>query len=168
MCTTLIPQEHSDEVCEMVGLANIIFGNTGEMIALAKSLDLQYTNFAEIPSILNNLKGVTVNASNSASHDHWLVRHDNIVVMTQGGSNPATVVWGQGNHASCNPIKPKAAIKDTTGAGDALVSGFLIGLITGQDPETCLRWGCEVSAEVITNFGATMSKDIIAARDILL
>ncbi|XP_058800713.1 adenosine kinase-like [Phymastichus coffea] len=152
---TYVFEEHCNEICEMVGLANIIFGNVEEMIALAESLNLQYSNSADIPFLLNNLKRVTVNASNSCSNN-WLIS-DSIVVMTQGGSDPAIVVWGQGNHASCDPMKPTSPIVDTTGAGDSLVAGFLAGLITDQDPETCLKWGCKVAAKVITNFGATIS-----------
>ena len=151
-------KDHHAALCEMVGLAKIVFGNANEMIALANSLNLKFESPTDIPFLLNNLKGVTVNASNSSSND-WLLS-DGIFVMTQGGSDPAIVVWGQGNSAQITPIKPTSPIKDTTGAGDSLVAGFLAGLLTGQDPKTCLDWGCKVAADVVTNLGAHLSDDL--------
>jgi adenosine kinase len=142
----------------MVGIAKIVFGNVKEMTALANSLNLEFENVIDIPFLLNNLKSVTINASNSLSSD-WL-SNDCIFVMTQGGSEPAIVVWGQGSSAQVSPIKPKSPIIDTTGAGDSLVAGFLAGMIVGKDPKTCLEWGCKVASDVITHLGASLSDDL--------
>lgn len=142
----------------MVGLAKIVFGNVKEMTALANLLSLKFDKPMDIPYLLNNLKGVTVNASNSSSND-WLMS-DGIFVMTQGDTDPAVVVWGQGHSAQVSPMKPSRPVRDTTGAGDSLVSGFLAGLLTGKDPRTCLEWGCRVASEVVTNLGATLSEEL--------
>ncbi|XP_001599233.2 adenosine kinase-like isoform X2 [Nasonia vitripennis] len=157
---TYIFEDHHAALCEMVGLAKIVFGNVEEMKALANSLNLKFDNPTDIPFLLNNLKGVSVNASNSSS-GNWLMS-DGIFVMTQGDVNPAIVVWGQGQSAQISPIKPKSPVIDTTGAGDSLVAGFLAGLLTKKDPKTCLEWGCKVASEVVTNIGATLSNDLPA------
>jgi sugar/nucleoside kinase (ribokinase family) len=44
--------------------------------------------------------------------------------------------------------------KDTTGAGDAFHSGFLYGLLRGEDVETCLRYGNAVAAMKCSALGA--------------
>lgn len=80
----------------MVGLAKIVFGNAREMTALAKALNLKYDKIADIPFLLNRSKRVTVGVSSSAAaNEDWLADND-IFVMTQGGSAPAIVVWGDG------------------------------------------------------------------------
>lgn len=83
----------------MVGLSKIVFGNTREMTALAKALNLKFDNVADIPFLLNSSKRVTVGVS-SASHTSgdWLMDND-IFVMTQGGTAPAIIVWGHGHSA---------------------------------------------------------------------
>ncbi|XP_014230925.1 adenosine kinase-like [Trichogramma pretiosum] len=155
---TYIFEKHHAAICEMVGLSKIVFGNVKEMIALANLLDLKFETPTDIPFLLNNLKGVTVNASNSFSSE-WLMS-DSIFVMTQGGMDPAIVVWGHGDSAQVAPCIPPTPVKDTTGAGDSLVAGFLAGLLCDKDPKTCLEWGCKVASDVITNLGATLSDDL--------
>ncbi|XP_011501475.1 PREDICTED: adenosine kinase [Ceratosolen solmsi marchali] len=158
LSATYIFKDHHAALCEMVGIAKIVFGNAKEMIALANSLNLEFENVTDIPFLLNNLKSVTISASNSLSSD-WL-SNDSIFVMTQGGADPAIIVWGQGCSAQVSPVKPRSPIIDTTGAGDSLVAGFLAGMITGRDPKTCLEWGCKVASDVITNLGVTLSDDL--------
>jgi sugar/nucleoside kinase (ribokinase family) len=52
------------------------------------------------------------------------------------GSRGAGLLWhGKISFADPYPVEPV----DTTGAGDSFDAGFLYGLLTGEDPETCLR-----------------------------
>jgi sugar/nucleoside kinase (ribokinase family) len=44
--------------------------------------------------------------------------------------------------------------RDTTGAGDAFHTGFLYGLLQGEEIETCLRLGCAVAALKCRALGA--------------
>lgn len=90
----------------MVGLANIVFGNAREMKCLAKALNLKFDNVADIPFLLNSSKRVTVGISSSSqTHHNWLMVND-IFVMTQGGTAPATIVWGQGHSAQVKKKNP--------------------------------------------------------------
>ncbi|XP_076639262.1 adenosine kinase isoform X2 [Colletes latitarsis] len=86
--------DHHAAICEMVGHANIVFGNAREMKALAQSLNIRYDDVTDIPFLLNSLKRVTVSASSTTNKD-WL-RHGGIFVMSQGESAPAITVWGKG------------------------------------------------------------------------
>ncbi|KAF7993608.1 hypothetical protein HCN44_010203 [Aphidius gifuensis] len=153
-------EENSAAVCEMVGLSKIVFGNTREMTALAKALNLKFDNVADIPFLLNSSKRVTVGVS-SASHTSgdWLMDND-IFVMTQGGTAPAIVVWGHGHSAQVQPTKPKDPVIDATGAGDALVAGFLAGVLAGGDPKSCLEIGCKVAGMMVTRLGVTLPNDV--------
>ena len=51
---------------------------------------------------------------------------------------------------------------DATGAGDQFAAGFLYGLATGRDLETCGRMGCVAAAEVIGHVGPRPEADLRA------
>ena len=52
---------------------------------------------------------------------------------------------------------------DATGAGDQFAAGFLFGLATGRDLETCGRMGNLCAGEVISHIGPRPQKDMLAA-----
>ncbi|KAK0170557.1 hypothetical protein PV328_008394 [Microctonus aethiopoides] len=159
-------QQYHAAVCEMVGLAKIVFGNAREMTALAKALNLKFDKVAEIPFLLNSSKRVTVGVSSATcSSENWLVDND-IFVMTQGGSAPAIVVWGHGHSVQIQPIVPKMPVIDATGAGDALVAGFLAGVLARWDPKSCLEYGCKAAGMMVTRLGVTLPD--VVPTDILL
>lgn len=49
---------------------------------------------------------------------------------------------------------------DATGAGDQFAAGFLFGLATGRDLETCAKIGCACAREVITHIGPRPEQDM--------
>jgi sugar/nucleoside kinase (ribokinase family) len=49
---------------------------------------------------------------------------------------------------------------DATGAGDQFAAGFLFGLATGRDLETCAKIGNICAAEVISHIGPRPEKDM--------
>ncbi|XP_012219629.1 uncharacterized protein [Linepithema humile] len=151
-------QDHHAAICEMVGNAKIVFGNAREMIALAQALNVKYNDVTDIPFLLNSLKRITVDISSANSKD-WLAE-DGIFIMTRGGSAPAIIVWGKGQSVQVTPITPKAPIMDTTGAGDALVAGFLAGVLAHWDPKSCLELGCKVASYMITRLGVTLPNNV--------
>ena len=61
-----------------------------------------------------------------------------------------TILGGGERHAL--PVKTVVPV-DATGAGDQFAAGFLYGLATGQDLETCGRMGHLCAGEVISHVG---------------
>lgn len=51
--------------------------------------------------------------------------------------------------------------RDTTGAGDAFHTGFLYGLLQGEEIEACLRLGCAVAALKCRALGARTSLPLV-------
>ena len=51
---------------------------------------------------------------------------------------------------------------DATGAGDQFAAGFLFGLATGRDLETCAKIGCLCAGEVIAHIGPRPEADMPA------
>jgi len=49
-----------------------------------------------------------------------------------------------------------------TGSGDAFDAGYIAGLLAGEDPAGCLRWGSAVGASCVRSIGAT---DSVFTRD---
>lgn len=46
----------------------------------------------------------------------------------------------------------KAKIVNTVGAGDSFIAGFLYGILTGQDIESCLDTGAKLAADIVSVF----------------
>jgi sugar/nucleoside kinase (ribokinase family) len=44
-----------------------------------------------------------------------------------------------------------------TGSGDAFDAGYIVGLLDGEDPAGCLRWGSALGASCVRSTGATES-----------
>jgi sugar/nucleoside kinase (ribokinase family) len=62
---------------------------------------------------------------------------------------------------------PVEHVVDATGAGDQYAAGFLFGLATGRQLESCARIACLTAAEVISHYGArpvTSLTDQVMAR----
>ncbi len=81
-----------------------------------------------------------------------------LVVCTRSGEG---VILIRGNERVEVPVN-KVVPVDATGAGDQFAAGFLFGLATGRDLETCGRMGNICAAEVISHVGPRPATDIIA------
>ncbi len=81
-----------------------------------------------------------------------------LVVCTRSGSD---VIVRRGAEAVTVPVRRVTPV-DATGAGDQFAAGFLYGLATGRDLETCGRMGCVAAAEVIGHIGPRPEADLRA------
>lgn len=81
-----------------------------------------------------------------------------MVVCTRSGD---PVILLRGTERAEVPVRRVVPV-DATGAGDQFAAGFLYGLATGQDLETCGRMGVIAAAEVISHFGARPRTDVRA------
>jgi sugar/nucleoside kinase (ribokinase family) len=73
------------------------------------------------------------------------------------GARGAHVLAGETRlHVPAAPVR----VVDATGAGDLFAAGFLHGLTTGRDWETCARMGNLAAGEVISHIGARPEADL--------
>jgi sugar/nucleoside kinase (ribokinase family) len=111
-----------------------------------------------------------------AETDVFLPNEDEAAAIT-GLSNPldqaqrfrdagaGTVVITQGEHGTLlvnDKLRIRAAAYPTqfvggTGAGDAFDAGFIAGLLAGEDPIGCLKWGAALGASCVRSISATES-----------
>lgn len=81
-----------------------------------------------------------------------------LVVCTRSGDG--VIVLSEGTRIEV-PVE-KITPVDATGAGDQFAAGFLFGLATGRDLETCARIGCICAGEVIRHIGPRPQTDVRA------
>jgi sugar/nucleoside kinase (ribokinase family) len=75
------------------------------------------------------------------------------VVITQGDEGSILVTDGLRLRAGVYP----AGFVSGTGSGDAFDAGYIAGLLAGEDPAGCLRWGSALGASCVRSIGATES-----------
>jgi sugar/nucleoside kinase (ribokinase family) len=88
------------------------------------------------------------------------VEETGVLAALTRGAQGSVVVTAAGPVAV--PAHPVGDVVDTTGAGDLYAAGFLRGLTTGRDPQTCARLGGLCAAEVISHMGARPQADLAA------
>ncbi len=81
-----------------------------------------------------------------------------LVVCTRSGDGISIMKDGVRTDISVTKIVPV----DATGAGDQFAAGFLYGLATGRDMETCGRMGAIAAAEVISHMGPRPEANVSA------
>ena len=89
-----------------------------------------------------------------------------LVICTRSGDG-VTVISGPDRIDV--PVE-KIVPVDATGAGDQFAAGFLFGMATGADMETCARMGCECAGEVITHIGPRPEvnmRDVLKSKGLL-
>ena len=75
------------------------------------------------------------------------------VVITQGSAGSVLVGDGLRLRAGVYPTN----FVGGTGSGDAFDAGYIAGMIAGEDPAGCLRWGSALGASCVRAIGATES-----------
>jgi sugar/nucleoside kinase (ribokinase family) len=75
------------------------------------------------------------------------------VVITQGERGTLLVNADLRIHAGAYPTQ----FVGGTGAGDAFDAGFIAGLLAGEDPIGCLKWGAALGASCVRSISATES-----------
>jgi len=79
-----------------------------------------------------------------------------LVVCTRSADGVSVVESGK----RVDLATKKITAIDTTGAGDQFAAGFLFGMATGRDVETCAKMGCVAAAEVISHIGPRPETDV--------
>lgn len=75
------------------------------------------------------------------------------VVITQGAKGTVLVSDGLRVRADVYPTEYVGG----TGAGDAFDAGYIAGMLKGEDPLGCLRWGSALGASCVRSVSATES-----------
>ena len=115
---------------------------------IANDIDLLFCNEAELKLLYQT--EVLDEAVRKASNDVELLA----CTIAEKGA----IISNNGNIVSV-PAK-KTNVVDTTGAGDLFASGFLYGLLTKENVETCGKMGNLAASEIISHLGARPKSDL--------
>jgi len=110
---------------------DILFANEDELKAL-----FQTDNLTEA---LNEVRGLC-----------------SVAAITQSERGSTIIHGGETIKIDATPI---SNVVDTTGAGDQYAAGFLYGLTTGQNLQTCGQYASKAAGEVISHIGPRPSVD---------
>jgi sulfofructose kinase len=80
-------------------------------------------------------------------------RYDCAIVGTTRGARGALIYCG-GEFIESPAFDVPGGCRDTTGAGDAFHGGFIYGMLSGEDLETCMKLGNAVAALKCRSLGA--------------
>lgn len=116
---------------------------------IANDLDYVIGNAAEIKSLFQ-----TDDLEDAIARTAELCE---TVVCTRSGDGVTLIRRGERVDV---PVK-KVVPVDATGAGDQFAAGFLYGMATGRDLETCGRMGNACAAEVISHVGPRPATDMM-------
>lgn len=72
-------------------------------------------------------------------------RYGCAIVGTTLGARGA-LIYGEGEFIESSAFEVPGGCRDTTGAGDAFHGGFIYGMLSGEDLETCMKLGNAVAA----------------------
>ena len=81
-----------------------------------------------------------------------------VMVCTRGGDGVTLIA---GSERVDIPAPARVTPVDATGAGDQFAAGFIYGMATGRDLETCGRMGNLCGAEVISHIGPRPERDMM-------
>lgn len=147
------------QLVTMAAIADILVGNNNEFEGIGKIL---YSDSRSLEDVLCSVQGIDylkyfgspkeLGVKNSLKLSQ-MTKLRKIVVCTQGGS-PVLAVCGNSELLTVNvpPLDPDF-IRDTTGAGDAFLAGFLITFLKEEDVQKCIIFGISTAHQVIQNIG---------------
>lgn len=150
-------EKNGADIVSLVKCVNVVIGNESEYLALAKLIGWNHNDVVGIASKIANI-GIQPTSSLSSS-DGKAIRVENLVkwkkvVAITRGQKPV-ICANQENPEFETPVLQPRFVKDTTGAGDAFVAGFLLGILQNFTLQECIQYGCYASKEIIQQIGCS-------------
>ncbi|KAF5289757.1 hypothetical protein FQA39_LY03674 [Lamprigera yunnana] len=141
-----IVERYKDQILDLLPYVDILFGNETEVKSLAKALGWEYKDLSEML--------LRINALNVRSKSR-------VTVITRG---PKSVLMAHDNNVAEFLVEEleQDKIKDTNGAGDAFVGGFLANFIMGKSLGTCVLGGIDIARRAIQHNGCLFGSNALA------
>lgn len=128
-----------DRLLSALPYTDFVFGNELEAQEFSKVMGYETDDVATIAEKLSLYEKVND-------------KRQRVVVFTQG-ADPVVIAVNGKSHLVEVPKVPADLIKDTNGAGDSFVGGFLAALVKGKDLDESAKAGIYASSVVIQHSG---------------
>lgn len=140
-----IPQFFKDQLAQILPYCDYIFGNENEAVTWASTNGHETKDIPEIAKLI-------------AKSDKKNQQRPRTVIITQGTEPTIVAVQGE-DKVRQYPVLAieEKKICDTTGAGDAFAGGFLAGIVSGDDLETCVKKGQWLAKNSLQELGPSYS-----------
>lgn len=151
-----VAENFPEELLAMASAADLVIGNANELKALAKVMDLKCDDV--LGSVMEVHSKLWTSGPSQKLKLEIMKQFGKTLVITQG-KDPILCVYGKGNTLTYNvPLLNPGLIKDSTGAGDAFVAGFITALLKNTHLFGCLEYGCKIAQQVIQHTGVQPEK----------
>lgn len=153
---TYVAENCPEELLAMASAADLLIGNANELKAFAKVMDLNCDDVLGLAMEVHS-KLWTYDPSQKLKLE-IMKKFGKTLVITQG-KDPVLCVYGRGNIITFNvPLLNPDLMKDSTGAGDAFVAGFITALLKNRFILGCLEYGCKIAQQVVQHTGVQPEK----------
>ncbi|KAK7794015.1 hypothetical protein R5R35_007449 [Gryllus longicercus] len=149
-------QKYGDRLLNLMQYADIIFGHSSEFLALSNFIISPVNSPQDVASFIQK-RSLLKEKKKRKKNIPPLLQNGPIIIIT-ASSQPVSVFQGLSEDPLVFPVPhlDKAFIKDTTGAGDAFVAGFLSAAFANMDLEKCVKNGCSTSHKIIQQIGVSV------------
>ncbi|XP_030765258.1 adenosine kinase-like [Sitophilus oryzae] len=131
-----------EEIKYMVKHSDILFGNCYEFDAL---------------KVLLNYSSRESMAADLLQQEKLNTQYSKTLIITNG-DQPVTCFYETEKIEFLPPLMKESDIKDTVGAGDAFIGGYLAGLCTSKTLQQCTRIAFYAASNILKQHGCTIPK----------
>ncbi|XP_026464018.1 adenosine kinase-like [Ctenocephalides felis] len=151
---TYICKNYPNECKTLAESADLVFGNAEQFLELGKAY-----NFNNLDSVMEHLIKVYKPLKKKCTS------FKSKIVIATDASKPVTIFHQQDEKICKMSVEiekiPSALIKDTTGAGDAFLAGFLYKFLQDNTLRTCSEFGSRVAADIIKRIGVNLTPQFL-------
>jgi len=142
LSATYIVEQYWKYISELLPYTDVLFSNEKEALEVGKLMNWE----SDIAEIAIKIASIPMKSN----------QRNRTVIFTQG-SNSTIVACGKKVYNYPTPFVPTSEIKDTNGAGDSFVGGFLSMFVQGKSIAECVAAGHYVAGDCIRHSGVTFS-----------
>jgi len=155
LCGEAVVEEHFEKSIEpFLRRCDVVVGNLIEFNHVCAKLNISTEHTEQ--AALHVHKVMMMHILSTSYRVKSLETCRKILVVTNGDKGVLCVT---NSHGLINYLPPRlesSKIKDTNGAGDSFIAGFLYALLQEQPILKCLEIACRVAGEIIQQYGITL------------
>lgn len=148
LCGEYVFKRDKNAVLPYIYSCDIIIGNLVEFFALCDELRIPHDNANQALLDVHQIMLDSVKTCRNYAIE-CMKDYVKVLIITNDDKPVHCITKSDGLIEYAIPAVDERLIKDTTGAGDAFLGGFLYGILQNAPIRKCLQIGCKMAAEII-------------------